>query len=198
MRTASNTIAVIVLAAVCSGCIKAAKPAPIVTQDMDVASRRALYEEYRLTEDRGLFSVTWKRADGAYSLDELEDVVREFPEAASLHERAGERVMTLAGMAGGFGGGLALTFGYNLLAKEEDRWSRRDQVAMYAVGGAGLVLTLVLVLAWPSPARDLADVYNRELRLRLGIDVEGSEGVSRAEQPMWLPTVGAGGAEWRF
>jgi hypothetical protein len=103
----------------------------------DAASRRALYDQYHLTEDRGVFSVTWKRADGEYNWGELSEVAKQFPESQDVYDCASTRGLVLGTVAGVVGALIGFTLGYNLSAEEDKRMSTGQQTALYATPSRG-------------------------------------------------------------
>jgi len=163
----------------------------------DPATRRAFYEHYRFTTDRGFFTTYWRRADGEYSWRSLENVAGQFPDTDALYRRAQTR-NTVIGTIAAVGGGVeGFTLGYNLAASNANRMSRNEQIAFYSVGGGLVLVSLVVSLAWHDPADDFSDVYDASLRRALGLDLPPA---SRARYRMfaWVPEPLGDGYGYRF
>ena len=182
------------------GCSTPAKP-PVLANAKDTPARQALYEQYRLTEDRGFWSHTWSRADGKYEWGQLSDLAAQFPESESIYNRVLTRGLILGSIGGAGGGIVGYTLGYNLTASEGNRMSSNAQIALYATGG-GLVLVSALVgLLWPNPADQFAETYNGALRKGLRLDkTRGTIRRLTSERPPWVPVLltSTGEAGWRF
>ncbi len=63
-------------------------------------ARRATYDDYQLTKIHNTDPPRWKRADGAYTADELSNVFEAYPNTTDTKNRAEKRVNTFVGLAG--------------------------------------------------------------------------------------------------
>src|SRR5947209_1716446 len=184
MRARSSFVfALVPLLGLVTGCVERAAVPP-VRQAVDAPSRQRVYEDYRLTYDRGIFGESWVRRDGSYNLPELENVIEAYPETRDVKHRIEGRRLAI-GTVGGVGAGIVgFTLGFNLFGHEQDRMSSSTQVALYVTGGSLMLASIVMEIAWRDPAADLADVYNRSLANDLGL-APGAPGNPAGPPPVY-------------
>jgi hypothetical protein len=164
-----------------------------------VDERRAFYERYQLSHDHNWFSGhAFRREDGRYTPAQLDKVAQVYPEIAVLYDRGSRREKTLSLLGGAGAGLIGFTFGYNL--GPDEAMSSDTQIALYSIGGAFIVIALVLDSTWDDPFDDFAGEYNENLRLDLGLPEAANvthEGVARrAPRSRW--NVGLTGVQATF
>lgn len=160
-------------------------------------SPNAVFSQYQLTGNVDFLGGKWKRGDGEFQWAQLEEVARQFPESSDVYDRANTRatVLSTASAAGGLVVGM--TFGWNIAASDDERWSSGTQQAAYGLGAGLIVATLFAATVWHNPAEDFADVYNRALRRQLGLPP--SSPAPTKDTPAWVPRMnGANGVGWTF
>lgn len=187
------------IAFACAGLLGCAEQAPVPKFPIgaDEQTRLDLYEQYKLAPDIRVFSWTWKRRDGEYSWNALDDVARQYAESADVYHRANTRGVILGGVSGVGAGIVSGTLVGNLTSPPDRREQSSTQVLLYSVGGGLMVASIIASLAWHNPAYDFADVYNRALRHQLGIP--DSSAATATATPTWLPRpIGTEGYGWTF
>jgi hypothetical protein len=179
----ANMRAIVPLAA-CFGvlaCASPPKPAevPNLPRAADLETRERFYDDYKLTEQSG----KWSRKDGEYKWQELEQVAHQYPASGEIYDRATSRASVIGGLASVGGGIVGGTFGWNLGASAENRMSSGTQLALYGLGGAIILAGIIAVVTWHDPAKELADTYNRELKIDLRFRDEEPKQQSAFEVP---------------
>lgn len=145
------------------GCASA--PLPPAPGTIAADQRAAVYQKYKLNyQSNALTGSRWKRADGEYVFGQMEQVLATYPETQPGVSQIKTR-NTVVGLIGGLGGAvLGYTFGRNMFAPAERRWSSGQQAAGYGVGG-GLIITSFLIQAlWSDPGPAMTDAYNQGLQ----------------------------------
>ena len=145
---------------------------PSIPRDADPATREAVYAEHELTYVDRLGSRSFRRADGTYSLRNVEGLATGYPESREAYESVKGRSLAIS-LLGGLGGGIiGFTAGLQLTRPEDEsaRISTRAALTLYGAGATLVILGVVLDRTWArEAAKEMAARYNQGRRRDLGL-----------------------------